>query len=242
MRRFIILAHPRSGSTLLVAALEQHPGLRVYNELLTNTEPEEARRRHYSLGERWLADDSDGADFLRHVFTQENGEAGVGFKLMHHHASAPPHSTAWDFLRADADLHVIALHRDDLLATVVSNELALRTGVWNVESDSPLPDQVAPFTLGVEHCREQLDRLAASATRARQLFPEQPLLELEYQRDLSGDYDATVARVFRFLGIAPIPTRKRLARMARRSPREQLANFDELAAAFAGTLYARYFR
>jgi phytanoyl-CoA hydroxylase len=238
MKRFIVLSHPRSGSTLLVNALQQHPRLRVHNELLTNTEDEESRRRLYSIGGRFLGDGDDEAEFLKHVFSPLGDEVGVGFKLMHHHARGP-RSSGRDFLRADRDLHVIHLRRDDYLACLVSEEVALRTGIWNVLGAGEPPD-VPPFALGVEECRATFEKLAGWHRAAREEFANQPWLEVGYG-SLTRHFDATLARVFEFVGVEPAPVEPRLQKLARRSPKQQLSNFDELQAAFHGTEFARFF-
>ncbi len=240
MKRFIVLAHPRSGSTLLVNALQQHPAVRMHNELLTNTEDEATRRRLYTVAGRWLADGGDEAGFLRHVFEQQHGEAAVGFKLMHHHASAPG-SLAWDLLRADAELCVVHLWRDDYLRTLVSEHVASRTGIWNILGEGPLPDEVEPFALEVEQCRATFEQLDHWLARARDWFGGHPLLELEYARDLEQGFQVTIERVFALLDLPAVAIQKKLLKLSRRSPREQLSNFHELRAAFADTRYARFF-
>ncbi len=241
MRRFIILAHQRSGSALLVDALAQHPSVRMHSELLSNTTDEEERRRVYSVAGRWLRDTDDGAEFLGHVFTPRAGEAAAGFKLMHYHAASPPTSSAWDFLRADTGIRVIHLWRDDLLRCLVSDHVAQRTRVWHVYERAEPPKEPVPFPLSPECCWKAFRDLDGWRARAREWFAGHPFLELEYQRDLERDFGAALTRVFEFLGVPPVSVEKRVVKLARRSPREQLSNFDELAATFAGTPYARFF-
>jgi LPS sulfotransferase NodH len=239
--RFVLLCHQRSGSTLLTRALQAHPAVRMHGEILTTSEDEATRRRVHSVDGRFLADGADGADFLAHVYAPR-GEAAAGFKLMHYHAPSGPAATAWDLLRRDRDLRVVHLRRDDLLACLVSDEIAQQTRVWHVEPGRPLPDEPPPFPLSPDRCRALFERVDGWLARARDWFADRPLVELEYARDLEGDLDATAARIFMFIGVTPIPVERRLRKIARRTPREQIANWDELAAAFAATRWAHLFR
>jgi hypothetical protein len=216
--------------------------VRAYNELLTNTGDEAHRREHYTVAGSWLRDDTDGAEFLRHVFAPQKDELAVGFKMMHHHASAAPASSAWDLLRSDPDLHVIHLWREDLLRVLVSDQIAARVKSWNVFVGEPLPEQPEPFAINPDRCRAEFEQLIRWRQRASQWFPAQPFLDLEYERDIANNFDRSMVRVFDFLGIPAVPVVKRLLKLARRTPREQLSNFSELAAAFSETPFATFFR
>jgi LPS sulfotransferase NodH len=240
VKRFVLLCHQRSGSTVLTRALQQHPAVRMHGELLTNSEDEATRRRVHSVDGRWLTDGGDGAALLEHVFAPR-GEAAVGFKLMHYHAASGPAATAWDLLRRDGALGVVHLRRDDLLACLVSDEVAQRRKVWHVDADRPLPDELPPFPVSPERCRALFERVDHWIARTRDWFGDHPLLELEYARDLAADLSGAAARVFAFLGVAPIAVDERLRKIARLGPREQLSNFAELEAAFAGTRWAHLF-
>ncbi|MFO0566277.1 MAG: sulfotransferase [Polyangiaceae bacterium] len=240
MQRFVVLAHPRSGSTLLIAGLEQHPELTVHNELLTTTEDEASRRRLYSVAGRFLHDGGDEADFLRHVYAASAQSRATGFKLMHHHASRAG-STVWDFFESDPELGVIHVYRDDALETLISERVAQKTGIWNVVGDGPLPDEPPPFTIEPAEARARFDELEAWRRQARRRFAPHPFLELEYRSDLVSDFGGSMARVFEFLGVPPVPVTEKLARLRRLRPAEQVANFAELAAAFAGSPYERFF-
>jgi LPS sulfotransferase NodH len=239
--RFIVLAHHRSGSTLLVDALQQHPRVRMHGEILTTTEDEAARRASHAVAGRWLADGDDGAAFLRHVFIPQGDESAVGFKLMQNHARRPPHLSAWDHVCGDRELRVIHLWREDLLACALSHFTAARTRIWHVADGEGLPPEPEPFAVSVEHCRAEFTRLEQARARARALFSSHAFLELEYRRHLDGDFGVTMARVFEFLDVPAVTVRQRLCKMARRSPREQFVNYAELARAFAGSPYARFF-
>src|SRR5512146_2010579 len=105
MKRVVLLCHERTGSTLLVQALDQHPEVCFRGEIFVEKEED---RRTNAFGGRWYRDGEDGAAFLREVVWRDHAPV-VGFKLMYHHARS---SGVWEELAADPQLHVLHLTRD----------------------------------------------------------------------------------------------------------------------------------
>jgi hypothetical protein len=68
-----------------------------------------------------------------------------------------------------------------------------------------------------------------------------PVLDLEYERDLCASFRAATAKVAGFLGLPPAPLPRLLRKQATRPVREQVSNYPELKTAFAGGPYARFF-
>ena len=230
--RFIVLAHPRSGSQLLVNALGQHPDVRCYGELF-HPRPE-VRALHHRLddGRSWREGD-DAGEFLASVFAAPR--PAVGFKLFYNHCEA-----ALEALSRDSRLRVIHLHRENLLAAYVSLQIAIATDRWQVRAGEQASEAHPPLSLDAALCREFFVRVEAQRARALERFAAHPRFEVEYHA-LTAQFDESLARAFEHLGVAPVAVEKRLLRQASRPLREQIANFDTLAAAFAGTPWARWF-
>jgi hypothetical protein len=224
---------------LLTYALKQHPDVKMFIECLAPG-PE---RRFYDVDGRLYRDDEDGATFVREVlFPAGSGHAAVGFKFMYHHGRQPPALSAREMLSADRDVHVIHLYREDLLACLVSLDVATRSNVWHVAAGSDdRPAEVEPFPMPKVRCERYFRHMTEQQSEARTVFADHPFLELEYQRDLVDDYEDAMQRVWRFLGLPAMPTTPWLVKTATKSPSEQLSNFDELASSFAGRPEARYF-
>lgn len=241
MTPFILLGHQRSGSFLLLYALNQHPRVHGFAEVLFPKE--RPRREQFKLDDgRWLRDGEDGATFLRDALFRPRGERDViGFKLFYDHAPAGPAESAWSYLAGLRDLRVIHLYRERLLDSLVSLRVAQITDDWMVgREERRAPVELAPFDLTPEECRRHFDAILDDRGRALARLAGLPILELEYEALCERFAESTDA-CFRHLGVAPRPVEKELVKQATRPVREQIKNYPELARAFAGTRYARYF-
>lgn len=241
MTRFILLGHQRCGSFLALHALNQHPRVRAFAEVLF---PKEApRREHFHLDDgRYYRDGEDGAAFLRDaVFVPRGARDVVGFKLFYDHAPPGAAASAWDQLGASRDLRVIHLYREQLFESLVSLRIAQITDDWMVlRSERRAPRQLEPFEIPPERCRQHFEAVLAERRRALDRLAGAPRLELEYET-LCARFDESMSACFRHLGVEPRPVEKELVKQATRPVREQVANYDELVRHFAGTPYARYF-
>jgi hypothetical protein len=134
--RFVVLSHPRTGSTLLVQALNSNPGIVCLGEVFNWV--------HHYVGydlkgydnyreEDYKLRNKDPVAFLHsRVFSQQPETIrALGFKLHYYHCSPP-----WGFtglaehLAQDNGTRVIHLQRRNLLKTLVSNTIGQRTGDW----------------------------------------------------------------------------------------------------------------
>jgi LPS sulfotransferase NodH len=242
--RFVLLCHQRSGSTLLNLALRQHPRLFVHGEMLSDNE--EQKRRWFNVGGRWFqGPDDDAVAFVRdHVLVGRAGDRdlGVGFKLMHYHANSGRAAAVWDYLAAETEIRIVHLRRHDLLATCVSDLTAQRSGQWSVQVNTDERPQAVPrFAVDAGECRRYFEQLEAAIAAGRARFAAHPYLELRYE-DLVADFQGELARVWRFLDVAPHASKQRLVKQALLPPSQQLSNFDELRASFCGTRWEPFFR
>lgn len=129
---FIVIGKGRSGTTLLVQALNSHPHVRCFGELFN------WRRASIDFG----LPGHDGYDaaalrlrerdpiaFLRQLIyaPRDDGARAVGFKLLYQHylgLNVRPAEIGID------ELHVIHVRRRNVIRSLVSAEIAERTGEW----------------------------------------------------------------------------------------------------------------
>ena len=253
MVKFILLGSGRSGSSLVMESLAEHPEVRIGGEIFHCEE--EPRRVAFSYFQKTNSNGHDsphyrsGADakrFLEHdLFSQpfDPGVRAVGFKMFYMHArSNPQEKTAWEYLLSNKDLRVIHLIRTNLLAAYISLQVAFITGEWErfKGSTAPLPE-VPKLKLDPEDCEAHFNRELAWRQWARESFRSHPFLEIEYERDICVRFEAAMNEVHDFLGISRRPARQVLEKQSRRSPREGIVNFDELKDHFRYTLYEELF-
>ena len=261
MVKFMLLGHARSGSTLLVCGLMQHPGIHLFGEIFNNLEEERKSafraglvnhdlvRPHKAAGaldvEGFYREGADAAEFLakRVFYKHARDSVAVGFKLFYHQARATPGARrAWRYLAHQPDLRVVELVRRDLLASLLSLHLAFRTGEWMRPRGAAAPsEEPEPMQLTPAECEDYFAEVARRRRWARRHFAGHPVLEVEYERDVCGNFEETVYRIQEFVGVPRRRARRLLEKQARWSPRELIGNYAELHEHFRRTPYAYLF-
>ena len=127
---FVLLAHGRSGSTVLTEALRGHGRIRMYGEIC-HEDPDERDRA--TAADRRYEDGENGWRYLDEVVYRNRWWAdieAVGFKLFGDHARTGPAASVCDRLIGDRDIRVVLLERRNLLRALQSYEVAVRTNEW----------------------------------------------------------------------------------------------------------------
>ena len=148
--RFMILGQGRTGSTMLVQALNSHPDILCFGEVLNAANdyiPFDVQGYDGKDAAALSLRSADYAAFLRTlVFSDHEGIRAVGFKFHYDHfwkyAGIP------DYFSQDVDLRVIHLTRQNRLRTLVSTKIAERSGAWFQYAPEPsLLSRVKPSTV-----------------------------------------------------------------------------------------------
>jgi LPS sulfotransferase NodH len=257
--RFVLLGHPRSGSTLVTLALQQHPDVRMFGEVFhveflnrliayrwgVTGRPSLLRSRERT--EAWVCTEHhDGAQFLDDLVYGDpspDRPDAIGFKLFYDHARHGRTASAWDYLREQRDVRVVHLVRANLLECLVSTRTAELTNVWEVDEDEGTPGQPPPLRLTATECTEYFERLTTLRDRADGDLglSHRQVLEIEYERDVHHDFDSTMRRVQHFLGVPAATLPMRLRKLSTRPVHERVANFAELADHFRDTRFRAFF-
>jgi hypothetical protein len=234
--RFMIACAARTGSTMLVRTLRSHPGLLMHGEVwgdaMVGLDGPLARECEADPAAFALLEASrfvEPNDSLRR-FLDPHGAQAVGFKLKFDELVRPQWREVRGLVEADTGLHIVFLHRRDLVRRYLSHQVVLRqTGVTNVPVGGALP-AIAPFVVDVEDCLRDIAETRARTREFETAFAAHPSMQLAYE-DLAADPQAACARVFGFLGIAPVPVRVATERIVRTPPEALVLNYDELRAA-----------
>lgn len=129
---FIVLSHPRSGTSYLVhGVLSSHPGVICFGELFNSTDHTKRIIRDYGL------EDFDNKiyinsrrfkeplKFLREFRKKIDREKLIGFKLF------PEQLFDYDIVSLAEQWPIIFLRRMNMAQSAISYEIARRTGQWN---------------------------------------------------------------------------------------------------------------
>jgi LPS sulfotransferase NodH len=130
--RFVVLSSPRTGSSLFVEALHQHPAIYCHGEIFHEMSEWHIRPEFIEkigIGER----QENGIKFAYSILNFSNGCAAVGFKMW-----IFQHKDACMALLGDPNVKKIILKRDNKLAMFASEQLAISTGIWDVVPGVPI--------------------------------------------------------------------------------------------------------
>jgi hypothetical protein len=240
---FIVVGMPRTGTTLLLGALQSHQEIRALGELM-HVSPDERRKLAHAIQRRDdapLSYDGTGDPL---AFLQENafGAQGIpgiraaGFKLHGVYARRPGDAPLPERLRDRIpNLHVVHIARPDYLAALTSWETAMRTGQWALKAAPRV--EIPPFPVDPSTAIDFFDRQRKGDDMFAKVFRRNPYFHLTYD-EITGDFGGVANRIFAFLGVSATNVKPTFRKQATRSPRQAISNYDELATAIARTRYA----
>jgi LPS sulfotransferase NodH len=224
-RRFLVVTRARTGSNLLISALDSHPNVHAEGELLQQVAP----------------DDID-AVLARIYFAPRPRAIGAsGFKIFYYHPLGDETGVVWDKLRAVEGLHVVHLNRRNRLRTFTSRRIADQTRVWiDKKRGNEGTDAREPLTLRRRELQKAFEQGVAFETECEQRFAGWPMIEMYYE-DLVTDLAAAMRPLTMFLGVPDAPVRPQTKQQNPEPLSTLIANYDELARDFADTPWAAFF-
>ena len=257
--KFILLSHPRSGSTLVTLALQSHSDIRMFGELFHADIQHRLmaygwgieRRPSTQLNPRrtkgwYYTDHQEGDHFLQDLVygdPSEDRPLATGFKLFYNHARSERVKSAWDYIRLHEELKIIHLVRENLLDCFLSIRTAETTAVWEVEVDEPPSSEPPVLSIAPEECENYFNSLRLQQRKvASELFsPGRRVLQVEYERDILGAFDETLHKIQEFLGVVPEALPQLLRKQATAPTKARIENYAELRRRFEKTAFAQFF-
>lgn len=240
-RRFIVAAYERSGSTMLVSALDGHPDIRCYSEVFNQRHPM-FMAMGLPEGSRWLdaLRTRDPSGFVRRFVFRGYADhvTHVGFKVFPEHARDQRFAATIATLFEGPDVGIIHLRRRNKLAMYLSRVRARQTSAWTSARSEHYSD--AALRLDPTECIAQLEALSREEAEFARLFAERPHLTLDYE-DILAAPDVAYQRSLDYLGAAPAQLTPRIAKQRSRPLREVIENFDELARVHGNGPFAHCF-
>lgn len=125
--RFVLLSAARSGTTVTIDLLSQHPDAYVHKEIFNKKNSSNQIRKEF-VTEIGLEDRlTDSIGFAKKVFNFSPGQKCVGFKMWR---SQAPEASA--YVLGNPSIHKIVHVRENTLASYSSQILAKATGVSHI--------------------------------------------------------------------------------------------------------------
>lgn len=234
---FVILAGPRSGSTLLQTTLDQHPNVVCLHELAREKLKPTHFYRHFLGMRKNLCDlrKTDPSAFLNRIFNarQPRQVGALGFKALY---TQPSHGSGdwrlfWTSLGQVPGLRVVHLQRNRVEG-IVSMKLAMETKRW-ISGHYEIP----PLVLDCEWLLDQLRRLATLEDAACRTLSKGPMLRVRYL-DLVGDPQGVCDGIFEFLGLSSQPVKLAIRKQRSQDLPETIANWKQVVARVADSEFA----
>lgn len=220
-QRFMIVGNARTGSNYLLDGLKTSPAIRMYHEIFASHNREVGK---------------DFEKILSTIYHYESRSTQlVGFKVFYNHLT----DEEWRKLAAHKDLKVIHLTRRNRLRTVISLEIAFKTGRWTNARNSTGPKEKR-ITLDPLKLLKRLEQIEDGEAATRNRFCDRPLLEIVYEELVRSPRDA-FASVSAYLGTGGIdPGQIRLKRQNPEGLAQLIVNYDEVETVLKNTRFAEY--
>lgn len=195
-RRFILHCHARSGSNMLQSAFLSHPQVELLGEVLHRDSvvmyPEDllvpagavishpgAALEHRKSLEAARAENP--LEFVQEkIFSKcPRSVKALGFKVFPEHLRPQEMQPIRDWLKAQQDVAVIHLYRDNLLAYMVSFTAAKASGKWLITSSDERAAR--KLTIDPKEAERLFEQRVRQRDRLKEDFAGHPLLEVTYE-------------------------------------------------------------
>ena len=244
MSRFVVLGTQRTGTTLLVTSLANHPEILCFGESFKAFRPKSnvdtrdsgyltyrkqhlsKRIGHYFWRRRVIE------KFLDELYTAES-RAAVGFKLMFNQVRNNDSIVA--YLVANG-VKAINVYRSNVLKTLVSRLSAQSSGVFHATQVATRQKVVVP----TGSLLQRLQKLELEKDCwVRHLGNRLPMMRISYE-GFVADPDLCGAQVLQFLGVTKIPLKSPLAKLNPDNLQDIVENLAEVKSVIAGSPFEAY--
>jgi hypothetical protein len=228
---FVIAFVGRQGSSFLQGLIDSHPNASCLGELFS---PAASRRgiKAYLRGEPQPfihSGEATVSDYLEKHLHHRRGNA-LGFKLplysMQHHLDIVPALRAFNY-------KVVLVTRENLLDQFISMRLAQINNAWRSDLGEFKTRSFVADPSDAQCRFEQWEQENAATAAA---VAGLPAIHVSYEQ-----IKESLPTVLEFLGLPPAPTKSPFERQRTWSRAEAVENFEDLAAHFASTRWARFF-
>ena len=221
-QKFVLLAHARSGSSMVVHTLNKHPSIVCFGEVFVGQRIgfnvdgyDNASKKLLYLRNR------HPMEFLnRTIFPPYSDDVrAVGFKLFPDQFESGQFKIAWDWLCSDHNVKIILLRRLDMLAAYTSLLIARQTNFGD-GSDTRI-------TIDLDEClREFEDRERYHEDMLAKLG-KHDLLEVFYE-DMTQDLSKQFIDFQEFIGVDMIPLEVESKKKEVRPLSEVITNYEAI--------------
>jgi LPS sulfotransferase NodH len=222
--KFVIISGSRTGSTLLMALLNNHSNIICEGELFKNLNGK-------TCTEIWEA-----------LFNNKPKKVKqVGFKLFYYHPFDEDKSI-WNIILKDNNINIIHLTRKNLLRIYASQEIGKKTKQWTENINRPHGFDISTkhVELDYETCLNTFETIVSYEEKIRQMFNNREIIEVDYE-DLSADYSLSINHILQRF---KLPSEELTTVMKKQNPeplRDLVTNYEQLKSNFKNTKWEYLF-
>ncbi|WP_299253220.1 sulfotransferase [uncultured Cytophaga sp.] len=216
---FLILSHPRTGSSLLHTYLNSHTRILSLNESFSVTADKNLLLKEYSKTIR-----------------------AVGLKFFYEYMDEPIKKKLFIDLLSDPRMYIIKVHRRNLLRVYVSLRIAQKTQEWSSIAVIKETTPNKKISLSKRECIETFEQYAKWELETQSILKihNTPVFEVDYET-LTEQPNETLFQIQKFLGISKQKPISLLNRQNAESLNSLIENYDALKESFVGTAYEYFF-
>lgn len=222
--KYVMVSTSRTGSTLIMALLNNHDQIICDGEIFKNLNGKSCRQV-------WN-------NFFNHRPKQTQQ---IGFKLFYSHPRDEDKSV-WDIIKNDKDIKIIHLMRKNILRIYLSQRIGIKTKRWteNVNRPHNIDIDSKKVALDAEECETAFNKITNYQNNAKALFKDHPYMELYYE-DVVKDQDSELTRIFEFLKVDNMEVKANNKKQNPEGLDELITNYEELKTKFNTTQWAYLF-
>ena len=245
---YMITGPARSGSTMLVHLLRSHPDICSHDEVLSSGTLGGItgtylikRRQEPDFAQRMAAiRDDNPIKFLYKIVLDLQGKKAVCFKLKHDELAAPQYKALRDEIVNDRDFRIIHLRRENLLRRYLSHYIAnhVTRVTWAVHGQA-VPE-MQPVVLDPQECQKDFENVMAREREFAEIFAQHPGFSISYE-EMTAPGSEKLQSLLDFMGVPRQELTTTTQKLGCNDLHKVVANFDELRAYFADSLYSKFF-
>ncbi|HTQ38891.1 MAG TPA: sulfotransferase [Pirellulales bacterium] len=240
-RKFILLAHQRSGSSMMVDTLAKHPQILSFGELFVPGRIDFEIEGYDPHSAKLLAlRNARPLQFLEEfVFSSySNDIKAVGFKLFPDQIDNFSFRCVWKWLKRNPDIKIIYLTRRNLLATYASLQIAKRSGVFAIKNESERVQ--ATIKIKPRKCLAEWRKRKRYHQLVEKKIKEREMLKWIYE-DFTQSPDQHLRQVQQFLGVDVSDLKISTVKQEVRPLSAVIENYYQLQQHFSGTQWEQFF-
>ncbi|MCC5929324.1 MAG: sulfotransferase [Cyclobacteriaceae bacterium] len=225
-QKFIILCHPRTGSTWLHTLLNSHPNISSIGEM--NKE-----NKTYSDIKK------NGLNYLTKNLPKSI--KAVGFKIFFEYLSDQNNSWLLQEITLDKNIKIIHLSRNNLLRMYVSLAIANYTGNFSTVYHNTKHNFKNKIEIDPENCITYLNKIMEFEKELLLRIKNHELLNLSYE-DLESDTHNKINTILNFLQVKQYNCYSLLKKQNNDDLDKIIANFDVLEKYLKGTKLFKFLK